>query len=83
MDDIEKALRKMSPKEREAAELLMIQLIDDYRKVPGIKPLKGMKTWFRVRMGNYRIMFVVDAKTKKADIRRLTRKNEYSYKNLD
>ncbi|NOS67978.1 MAG: type II toxin-antitoxin system RelE/ParE family toxin, partial [Candidatus Peribacteraceae bacterium] len=54
----------------------------DYRKVPGIKALQGMKGWFRVRMGPYRIIFFVDPATKNVEIRRVTRKNERTYKGL-
>lgn len=82
MDDIEKILRTMSPKEQEAVLLLMEQAKMDYRKIPGVKALQGMKGWFRIRMGRYRIVFLVDPKTKKVEIRRVTKRNEKTYKNL-
>ncbi|MFH0769970.1 MAG: hypothetical protein V1926_01185 [Candidatus Peregrinibacteria bacterium] len=82
MDKIKKILRVLSPIEREATLLLMGQILHDYRKVPGIKALQGMKGWFRVRMGAYRIIFVVDPKTKSVEIRRMTRRNEGTYKRL-
>ena len=72
----------MSSKEQEAMKLLMEQLKHDYRKVPGVKALQGMKGWFRVRLGQYRILFVVDSKTKNAEIKRITRRNENTYKRL-
>lgn len=82
MDEITKILRSLKPKEQEAMLLLMEQIKHDYRKIPGIKALQGMKGWFRIRMGSYRIIFVIDPKTKKAEIRRITRRNEKAYKNL-
>ena len=82
MDKIEKLLRALSSIEREAMLLLMEQLRKDYRKVPGLKALHGMKGWFRVRMGAYRIIFFVDPESKKAEIRRVTRRNEETYKRL-
>ena len=82
MDRIEKIIRALSTTEREAMLLLMEQLRRDYRKVPGLKALRGMKGWFRVRVGDYRIIFTVDPTSKKAEIRRVTRRNEETYKRL-
>jgi len=82
VDKIEKLLRLLSGKEQEAMLLLMQQVKRDYRSIPGVKPLRGMKGWFRIRLGQYRIIFVVDPKTKKAEVRRVTRRNEDTYKNL-
>lgn len=82
MDEIEKILRSLNPKEKEAMLLLMQQIKRDYRKIPRIQALQGMKGWFRVRMGRYRIIFVVDPDTKKTEIRRITRRNENTYKRL-
>ena len=82
MDKIEKILRILSPKEQQAMTLLLEQLKRDYTKIPGIKALQGMKGFFRIRMGQYRIVFIVDPVTKKAEIRRITRRNERAYKDL-
>ncbi|MDD5102920.1 MAG: type II toxin-antitoxin system RelE/ParE family toxin [Candidatus Peribacteraceae bacterium] len=82
MDRIEKIIRALSTTEREAMLLLMEQLRRDYRKVPGLKALRGMKGWFRVRVGDYRIIFTVDPTSGKAEIRRVTRRNEETYKRL-
>ena len=80
MDKIEKILRLLSPKERQAMLLLMQALGRNYRSVPGVKPLHGMKGWFRARMGQYRIIFVVNGNT--VEIRRISRRNEGTYKKL-
>jgi mRNA interferase RelE/StbE len=82
MDEIVKALRGMNRKEQEAILLLMQQIKLDYRKVPGIQALTRMKGWYRVRMGRYRIIFTVDARTKKIEIERISRRNEKTYKGL-
>lgn len=82
MDKIEKILKKLSAKEQQAMMLLIEQLKDDYRKIPGIKPLKGKRGFYRVRVGRYRIIFAVHSKTKEVEIRRITKRDEKSYKNL-
>jgi len=82
MDKIAKILKALSPKEREAMLLLMQQLKQDYKKIPGVKALKEKKGLFRIRLGQYRIIFKVDNKSKKAEIRRITRRNEHTYKNI-
>lgn len=82
MDKIQKILRALSSKEREAMHLLMEQIKKDHTKIPGVKALQGIKGWFRVRMGNYRIIFRVDPSTKKAEIMRIARRNEGTYKNI-
>ena len=82
MDQIEKILASMSEKEQEAMLLLMQQVKQDYRKIPGVKALQGMKRWFRIRMRQYRIIFFIDPKTKTAEIRRISRRSESTYKDL-
>jgi|GEM_PF-463154 len=96
MDKIEKLLRKLSAKEQEAMLLLMQQIKHDFRKIPGIEALRGLKGWFRVRVGHYRIIFMVHPATKdptsphntglrgaRVEIRRITRRNEATYKHLE
>ncbi|MBU2214129.1 hypothetical protein KKC44_00580 [Patescibacteria group bacterium] len=82
MDKIAKILKALSPKEREAMLLLMQQLKQGYKKIPGVKPLKGKNGYFRIRMGQYRIIFTVHTKSKQTEIRRITRRNEQTYKNI-
>jgi mRNA-degrading endonuclease RelE of RelBE toxin-antitoxin system len=82
MDKIEKFLRSLRKVEQKAMLMLMEQIIKNHILVPGIQPLKGMKNWFRVRMGRYRIIFSIDPTTKKATIERVTSRNEKTYKNL-
>jgi mRNA-degrading endonuclease RelE of RelBE toxin-antitoxin system len=82
MDKIEKVLRTLAAKQQEAMLLLIGQLLLDYRKVPGVQPLTGKKGFFRVRVGQYRIIFIVDPLTKKVGIERIGRRNEKTYKGL-
>ena len=60
----------------------MAQLEDDYRKVPGILPLKGKKGWFKVRVGRYRIIFQVLNSKGEVEIKRVANRDENTYKNL-
>ncbi len=82
MNEIDKFLRTLSSKELEAILLVIQEIKRDYRSVPGVKALQGMKGWFRIRMGRYRIIFKVDSKTKQTEIRKVTRRNEKTYKRL-
>ena len=82
MDKIQKILNALSAKEHEAMILLMHQIKSDFRKIPGLKPLKGMKGWYRVRLGQYRIIFVIDSKTKEVEFKRISRRNENTYRHL-
>ena len=82
MDKLQKTLQALSSKEREAMLLLVEQLKRDHRLVPGVKALQGVKGWFRVRLGQYRIIFTADPKTKGIEIKRISRRNEKTYKRL-
>lgn len=75
MNKIEKFLRKLRQKEREAILLIMTQLKQDFRKIPHLKPLVGKENWYRIKVGNYRIIFVV--KNKQVEIMRITKTNAY------
>ena len=82
MDKLEKKLRKMKKKERLAILLLMMQIKKNYKKVPGLQAIKGVKDTYRVRMGNYRIIFKKNSSTQKIEIIGLRRRNESTYKDL-
>lgn len=81
MDKIEKMLRKLRPKEQKAVLLIMMQLKKDFRKIPHLKPLAGKKNWYRIRMGNYRIIFVVE--DKQVEIRRIIKRDDQTYRHLN
>ena len=57
MNKIEKFLKGLNKKEKEAILLLMLQIQKDYKKVPGLIKLTDYQDLFRVRIGQYRIIF--------------------------
>lgn len=81
MNIIEKFLRKLRKKEQEAILLIMMQLKRDFRKVPNLKPLVGKKGWYRIRVGNYRLIFEVERG--QVEIRRITKRDEQTYRDLN
>lgn len=80
MNEIEKFLRKLKKAEQDAFLLLFEQLEKDYTKVPGVKKLVGKKNLYRIRMGKYRIIFLVGKKS--LEIIRIKKRTEGTYKNL-
>lgn len=81
MDHIEKFLRKLRKKEYGAMLLIMMQLRNDFRKVPHVKALSGKKGWYRIRVGRYRIIFIVEEG--KVEIRRITKRDDNTYRGLE
>ncbi len=81
MDRIEKVLRALTPKQKLAMSLLLEQLKRDHMLVPGLKKLMGKAGYFRVRMGAYRIIFIVH-KDKTIEIMRIVKRDENTYKNF-
>lgn len=81
MDRIEKILRKMRRKEQEAMLLVMMQIKKDFRKLPNLKPLTGMQNWYRVRVGRYRIIFLVEHG--QVEIRKITKRDDQTYRHLN
>jgi mRNA-degrading endonuclease RelE of RelBE toxin-antitoxin system len=80
MDKIQKLLRKLKEKEREAFLLLMLQLKQDYKQVPGVRKLTGTKGLYRVRLGGYRLIFKVTRND--IEIVKISKRDEQTYKNL-
>lgn len=80
MDKIEKFLRKLGKKEREAFELIFLQMYKDYRRIPGLRRLVGKKSCFRIRLGRYRIIFLVQKG--KIEITKITKRDDQIYKSL-
>lgn len=81
MNKIEKFLRKLRKKEQEAIFLVMMQLNRDFRALPNLKPLVGKKGWYRMRVGNYRLIFAVGQG--RVEIKRITKRDEQTYRNLN
>ncbi len=60
MDKIEKALNKLSEKERESIKIILKQLFAKSFHNFDIKKLKGRNDIFRLRRGKIRIIYRVD-----------------------
>ncbi|MBI2096853.1 MAG: type II toxin-antitoxin system RelE/ParE family toxin [Candidatus Sungbacteria bacterium] len=78
MPDLNKQLRKFSPKERFEAERLVSRIAS--RNLAGLdcKKLKGYRSLFRVRKGSIRIIF--EFRDKGANILSIERRREDTYK---
>ncbi len=79
MDPIEKLLRKVNKKDRE--QLLAILLKLQQGEMNGLKllKLKGSDL-YRVRVGRFRILFLLDTKTKVVEVRSVRLRSEDTYK---
>ena len=82
MNEIQKLLLKLPKKERIMFLSLFKQIQADYKKLPGIEPIKGKKKLFRIRVGQYRIIFAINknAKVKLCDLPEEMRKLILIYK---
>lgn len=82
MDKIIKVLSKLLKKEKEVMLLMLKQIERDHTKIPGVKALIGYKGLYRVRVGQYRVIFSVDPITKKGHVEDVARRNEKTYRRL-
>lgn len=78
MDKIEKALRKLSAKEKLEIKGILMRLSLGNTKAMDVKKLKGREDIFRVRKGNVRILYRVE--NKKIFILSIDRRREDTYK---
>ena len=78
MDKIEKALAKLSPKEREQTKTIFKELQAKRFKNLDIKKLKGRDDIFRVRRGSLRIIYRVHGGS--ISILVIERRSEKTYK---
>jgi len=80
MDKISKAIKKINPKDApkiaDTIEFLVKGKLDDLN----IKKLKGHKDIFRVRVGNYRIIY--KQKIDKITLLHIGHRDENTYKSL-
>ncbi len=80
MDDIEKQLRKMSAKDRERIFRTLQKIIARDFSALDRKKLKGYECIFRVRIGNYRIIYFDDGQ--KLIMKAIQRRNEATYRDF-
>ena len=78
MDRIEKALNKLGNKERATVKALLIRIASGELDGLDVRKLKGREDVYRVRKGDFRIIFL----RKSANIRILTleRRNSKTYR---
>lgn len=79
MDKIEKALKKLSDKEREITKFILSSLLEGEIKGLDIKKLKGREDIFRARKEKLRVIYKID-KDKKVFILAIERRSENTYK---
>jgi mRNA-degrading endonuclease RelE of RelBE toxin-antitoxin system len=79
-DKIQKALAKLSAKERKLVEQLVIAIVSDNLHGLDVKHLKGTSNIFRVRKGNLRIIY--SNTNKNIQIIQISHRNEKTYKDF-
>lgn len=79
MDKIEKALNKLSNKEKKQFKQLLLLIQSNQLAGLDIKKLVGHDDIFRIRKGNYRIIFRMNEKTNTIKILALERRSDRTY----
>ncbi len=78
MDKLGKLLKRLSPKEREHLEEILVVLLSGKVSSLDIKKLKGVEDVYRVRGGTLRVIFQKNDDT--LQILEVSRRNENTYK---
>ncbi|PIR55547.1 type II toxin-antitoxin system RelE/ParE family toxin [Candidatus Peregrinibacteria bacterium CG10_big_fil_rev_8_21_14_0_10_36_19] len=81
MNEIEKFLRSLNKKERQIFIIIMEKLQSGVLDLPGIKKLHGKNSSYRLRIGKYRIIFIINSK-KEVEFVKIGKRNENLYKNI-
>lgn len=79
MDKIQKALKKLSPTERKKFKSLLLLIQTGQLDTLDVKKLKGSENIYRVRKGNYRIIF--QKKSEAISILAFETRGERTYQN--
>lgn len=79
MDKIAKALARLSAKEREVVRQMLGHIQSEETRGLDIKKLKGRSDIFRIRKGDIRILYRIEAPNK-VFILAIERRNENTYK---
>ena len=80
VDKIEKALKKLTEKERKAIKSVLIKIQNEKTKDLDVKKLKGRDDIFRVRKG--RVCVVFWKRNENISILSVERKSDKTYKDL-
>lgn len=76
-----KDLQKLQPKlQKRILQAIEVISQDPYRKHNKIKRLEGMNDCFRFRLGDFRIIYLLDQDTKIMYVKAILRRNEKTYK---
>ena len=81
MDKVEKALQKLTAKERGRLKQLFTQLRSENVKGLDVKKLKGREDVFRTRKGDLRVIYRVGEKGE-VFVLAIERRSEKTYKNI-
>ena len=80
MDKISKLLKKLSSRERERLQEILVLLVSGNTSSLDVKKLKGVNDVYRVRTGDLRIIF--EKHGKEILVLEVSRRNEDTYKNF-
>ncbi len=80
MNKIEKALKKLKGPERVLAEKTIEKILAADLRGLDVKRLRGLQNAFRVRVGNWRIIFLQE--NSKIILIDFSRRSEKTYKNI-
>ncbi|MFH1401549.1 MAG: type II toxin-antitoxin system RelE/ParE family toxin [Parcubacteria group bacterium] len=78
MDKIEKALKRLTPKERKIIKGILVKIKNQQFNNLDLKKLKGREDIFRARKGNMRIIYRID-KTGNIFILSIERRSDTTY----
>ncbi len=80
MNDLEKLLRKISKKERENILAFLKEITPENLKTLEVKKITGKDDLYRVRKGDYRVIFAL--KNNKIFVKKVAKRGEKTYKGL-
>lgn len=79
VDKVAKLLAKLPPKELDRIKAIIIKVVSGQLEGLDIKALKGSKGVYRVRAGNYRVIFRLHS-GKEPEIIVISKRDEKTYK---
>lgn len=79
MDKIDKALKRLAPKELKQFKALLLQIQTGQLNTLDVKKLVGHADIYRVRKGKYRILFRMDDNKQTIKILALERRSDRTY----
>lgn len=80
MNKIDKLLKKLNARDRLRIEQVLLKLLSDQLESLDIKRLKNTEDLYRVRVGQYRVIYRYNSSGKK--LIDISKRDEKTYKNL-